>query len=142
MRSSQSQHGSSLIEVLVTLVVISLGLLGLAGLQLYSMQNTNSATQRYVATTLAYDILERMRSNRLQALAGSYDIALGATGSAGSVAGDDLLAWKDSLAVLPAGDGSISVQGREVTILVQWSDAARADPEDPELALMRLRTEL
>ena len=51
------QSGLSLIEVLITVVLVSIGLLGLAGLQLTSVQNSNSSNERFIATTLAQDIL-------------------------------------------------------------------------------------
>lgn len=142
MRIPSRQSGSSLVEVLVTLVIVSIGLLGLAGLQLSSMQSANSASQRFTATTLGYDILERMRANRLQALNGDYDIDVGDLPGGAGVAGADLAAWKDALQALPGGDGSIAVDGRRVTITIEWQDAVRDGSPDPAPAVVRLRTEL
>ena len=56
-------HGFSMIEVLVTLLVLSIGLLGLAAMQVRSIKNTHSAYLRSQATYLAYDMLDRMRAN-------------------------------------------------------------------------------
>lgn len=55
--------GVSMIEVLVTLVILSIGLLGMAGLQLSSIRGTNSSNYRTQASLLANDIMERMRAN-------------------------------------------------------------------------------
>jgi type IV pilus assembly protein PilV len=55
--------GVSMIEVLVTLVILSIGLLGMAGLQLSSIRGTNSSNYRTQASLLANDIIERMRAN-------------------------------------------------------------------------------
>lgn len=55
--------GVSMIEVLVTLVILSIGLLGMAGLQLSSIRGTNSSNYRTQAALLANDIIERMRAN-------------------------------------------------------------------------------
>jgi type IV pilus assembly protein PilV len=61
---SPAQHrGFSLIEVLVALLVLSIGLLGLAALQTTSLQYNTGSYFRTQATFLAYDILDRMRAN-------------------------------------------------------------------------------
>src|SRR4030065_2717121 len=73
-----SMRGFTLLEVLVAIVVMSIGLLGLAGLMASSLKNSHSAYQRTQATWLAYDALDRMRANRQVALAGGYHLALGA----------------------------------------------------------------
>lgn len=57
------QNGFSLLEVLIALVVFSIGLLGLAGLQIQGLKYNHEAYLRSQATLLAYDMLDRMRSN-------------------------------------------------------------------------------
>ncbi|MDQ7072937.1 MAG: type IV pilus modification protein PilV [Gammaproteobacteria bacterium] len=56
--------GFTLVEVLVTVVILSLGLLGLAGLQLSSLRDNTSAEQRGKAAQLVYDMVDRMRTSR------------------------------------------------------------------------------
>lgn len=141
-RPQNFQAGTTLVEVLITVVLVSIGLLGLAGLQIMTVQNTNSSTERFEATTLARDILERMRANRQQALIGTYDVALGEDASAGGVAGDDLEAWKAALGALPGGDGSVEVDGGVVTITINWTDASDDNPDDSREASVLLRTGL
>ncbi len=70
--------GESLIEVLVTVTIISVGLLGIAALQFMSKRSNFDAVERTIATQLADDILERMRANStaLTTYAGSSDIPL------------------------------------------------------------------
>lgn len=58
--SNQKQRGISMIEVLVTIVVISFGLLGIAGLQAKALQHAYSNYQRTLATIQAIDLVERM----------------------------------------------------------------------------------
>lgn len=73
---SADQRGATLIEVLVAMLVLSIGLLGLAGMQMTALKSNQSAYYRSQATVLAYDIIDRMRANRADALNGVYDIAL------------------------------------------------------------------
>lgn len=58
-----AQHGMSLIEVLITVVVLAVGLLGIAALQLMSKKSNFEAVQRTTATLLANGMIERMRNN-------------------------------------------------------------------------------
>ncbi|HYE34440.1 type IV pilus modification protein PilV [Methylocaldum sp.] len=118
------QQGFTMIEVLITMLVIGMGLLGQAKLLTTTLSHNNSAYMRSVATVLAYDVLECMRGNRAAAINGSYNIALGSSPSGGSVVGDDLVYWKTQLSTaLPAGDGSIAVNlGGTVTIVIRWED--------------------
>lgn len=60
----RQQAGLSLLEVLIATVVLSAGLLGLAGLQIASMKTTHNSYQMQQATWLVHDLLERMRSNK------------------------------------------------------------------------------
>ncbi|MCL4721737.1 MAG: type IV pilus modification protein PilV [Gammaproteobacteria bacterium] len=136
------QHGATLVEILITVVLVSIGLLGLAGLQLATVQNTNSAAQRFEATTLAWDILERMRANRQRALNGDYDIAPGEVPAAAGRPGEDLDAWVAALATLPNGQGGVDVDGGVVTIQVLWTDISDDNPADTREALVQMRTEL
>lgn len=58
------ERGISLFEVLITVVVVSIGLLGLAGLQFAGLRAANSAQEHTLATLLAQDIAERVHANR------------------------------------------------------------------------------
>lgn len=122
--SSKAQNGFTLLEVLVTMVVMALGLLGYAGLQVASLKNSASAYQRSQATILAYDMIDRMRANRIQAVAGVYNIAIGATPGGAGIAGADLVDWKALVGnALPGGDAGINVDGSgNALITIQWAD--------------------
>lgn len=118
--------GFSLIEVLVALLILSVGLLGLAGLQGRSLREGNDALRRTQAVQYAEDILDRMRANR--ANAGQYAIVLGApVNGYDGIVETDLTEWKSGLAnSLPGGDGSVALGGNLVTVIVVWLDG---DPE-------------
>lgn len=69
----REQGGFSLLEILVSIVVISLGLLGLAGLQASSLRNNQTAYLRTLASQHAYDMADRMRANLTGVTAGNYN---------------------------------------------------------------------
>ena len=137
---ASSQQGSSLLEVLIATVVLSIGLLGLAGLQTAALKVNQTASARSQAAFLTNDIFDRMRANRDAALGGVYDIngiAAAAIPAAAGVATGDLTAWRDRITgALPEGDGSIcrtnapgavplacSGAGDYLIVSVSWSGA-------------------
>lgn len=69
---STSQRGFSMLEILITLVIIATALLGTAGLQIYAMRMGQSGQFRTQAVFLASDLAERMEANKAAAVAGTY----------------------------------------------------------------------
>lgn len=70
------QHGFSLVEVLVALLVLSIGLLGLAALQTTSLKYNTESYFRTQATYFVYDIVDRMRANSAGVTSGgAYDVS-------------------------------------------------------------------
>lgn len=119
----KTQRGTTLIETLVALVVLSVGLLGIAALQMTSLRNNRGAHFRSQAQVLAYDIADRMRANRNVALANSYVISLTGTPAVTGMALADLVEWKATLATaLPGGQGEITRDGDMFRIRIQWTD--------------------
>ena len=127
------EDGFGLIEVLVAMVVLAIGVLGMTHLQGTALRLSHSAALRSQATSIAYDILDRMRANRQQALSGAYDgQSLSATPPAcaattltqSTIAARDIQAWRTSLAcALPRGTGSIARNGSQFTIATQWEES-------------------
>jgi type IV pilus assembly protein PilV len=122
--SARTQAGFTLLEVLVAILVIAIGLLGMAGLQMQSLRQGQSAYQRSVATQLAYDMSDRMRGNIAGVLANAYNrTGLGTDyGTAvancntttGCVAADlaknDAYEWQQLVqTMLPAGEAIICI---------------------------------
>ena len=144
-------EGFGLIEVLVAILVLSVGLLGLINLQIRGHQYSDSARQRAQATYLAYDILDRMRANKDEVDNGTYDLTLGASLSTPSssdmcnkttvscapdkLAEFDLWEWKQDLSThLPNGDASIRKNNLIATtdiyeITIQWTRRAFSDAD-------------
>jgi type IV pilus assembly protein PilV len=155
-RSRRLQLGMTLVEVLVTLVLISVGMLGAAALQLTTLKNNQESYVRSQAAMLAADILDRMRSNQTGFNAGNYDMANDATGfdqagTAGTVAATDIAAWQASInRLLPGSDadaaGRIVRNGRIVTITIRWrerEEKSTARTYDPAtLPMFQTRSEI
>ena len=132
MRNTMSlrrQCGAGLIEVLVTAFVLAIGLLGLAVLQIKTVQYNHGAYVRSQATILATDIVDRLRINRQVALNGTYNIAYGVTPAASTtLVSKDLAEWKRLLAqILPSGDGAVNCGVNLCSISVRWRERAGAD---------------
>ena len=116
-----NSKGFSLVEIMVALLILSIGLLGVAGLQTAGLRENHNAYLRSQAALDANMIIDCMRANRTAKT--SYIINIGASPTTGTVAGEDLADWKAMLATLPGpGDGSVSIAGTVVTVVVQWSD--------------------
>jgi type IV pilus assembly protein PilV len=133
--SINNQQGLTLVEILVTTVVISVGLLGIAALHLTSLKNSVDSNSRSKAIWFVHNIEDKMRAN--SADASSYVITMGAVATGTSVAAADLIAWKNDLSTLPGGlpngDGEILettlASGNKLyTIKVQWAERDNATP--------------
>lgn len=66
--------GFSLLEVLIAIVVLSIGVLTVAGLQVFALRANQVSYQRSQAAVLAAEIIDRMRANRAAAAAGNYSL--------------------------------------------------------------------
>ncbi len=105
MRQPIAQNGFSLIELLVTVVIFSVGLLGVAGLQIVSKRATFEAMQRTTASEVAYGLLEDMRANGpalesyvLKAQIGQYSMGTAPTNTALTCADATLPCTEDAVA--------------------------------------------
>ena len=123
-------HGFTLLEVLVAILVVAGGLLGLAALMNASLRNNQSANAQTQAVWLAYDMLDRLRADRVNALGAAganYNVTFSsASSSSAAFPKAQVTEWKNLLAAnLPVGDGKVLVTPatREVTVVVQWNDA-------------------
>ncbi|RUR04062.1 type IV pilus modification protein PilV [Legionella sp. km772] len=143
-----NQKGISLLEVLVSVIIIAIGMLGIASMLLVSNQANNSSYMKQQAIQNVYNIFDKIRANSQAAVNGNYNISnIGSTGlptavttpavmcnaaacTPAQLATYDTWTWltKD-LSRLPNGCGSITtapspVAGNTtVTVTVQWDDS-------------------
>ncbi|MDY7561916.1 type IV pilus modification protein PilV [Pseudomonas sp. 10B1] len=122
-RKNHAQAGTTLVEVLISVLVLAIGLLGAAAIQLNALKYTDSSTLSSQASFVAYDMMDRIRANP------DVDYSLAVSGAAPtaniSVAHDQDLADFSANVAAFAGAGSkrsITVVGREVTIAITWLD--------------------
>jgi type IV pilus assembly protein PilV len=128
IRAFSRENGFSLIEVLIALLILAVGLLGMASLMLISMKSNQSAYQRSQANWLAYDIVERIRLNQGQsyvitaATPKPGDPGCKASGcNAANLAQLDIREWRSQLD--DAGvTGTVARNGRAYTVTISWQE--------------------
>jgi type IV pilus assembly protein PilV len=149
----KQQSGLGLIEILITVLVLGIGILGVASTQVVSLQMNSQAQSRSQAVLLAEDILDRIRANSDSSAA--YALAQGnAQGADGgecdtsfvpanaTVAANDIAAWENSLAcLLPEAQRTVVVATNAanlivVTVTIDW------DQNDQSMNPVVIRTEI
>lgn len=143
------QAGFSLIEVMVAALVLSIGLIGLAGLQAVSLRQNQSAFMRSQVSAMVYDLADRMRANVSGATSNFYNPSMaGVTDNCSSTTGcspqqmaqNDLAEWNAHIVTyLPMGQGFVCVDstpidgtdfddpqcdgaGTQISIKIWWDD--------------------
>ncbi len=133
--------GFSMIEVLVTMIVLAFGLLGFALLQTMNVRFVQSSNYRTQATNLAYELLDQMRANRYQYAwytnasftAGSVNRAACSRQTGGVTIAQNVARWQCQV-VQALGEGaSAQVQNNNgrITVGIAWADQ-RWDKDNPD----------
>lgn len=127
-RTSASARGVGLIEVLVAVLVLAIGLLGVAALQATALRNSQSSLERSQSVIHMYSILDAMRANADAARSGAYNMPMACTApGGGTIVANDLRQWVLNLQAQgnlgPTACGSIQCVGAVCTIIVQWDDS-------------------
>ena len=131
------QSGFSLVEVLIALVIMSVGMLGIAGLYVESMQAGRTSIFRHNAVTVASDVADRIRANPSAGVAyegvrGNNNCVLGNVDcDPTQMAANDIDLWKTQAAdMLPSGDVTITyddnVTPPTYQIVISWDEANQA----------------
>ena len=144
----QNHGGFSLIEVLIALVILSVGMLGIAGLYVEGMNAGRTSIFRHHAVTLAGDVADRIRANPTAGNfyagdPGNNNCVLGNVNcDPEEMAANDIDLWKTQADdMLPNGDvtvtyaGGVGVAPSTYTIVVSWDEAGADTPPTYTIAI-------
>jgi len=130
LKLSRNQQGVTLVESMIALLVISIGLLGIASLQLTAMNQNSSSLNHSQAVWYAYNMSDRIRANITQF--DSYDGIVTSTGyaqdctsgpcSTAQMVTADAADWAAMVANLPGGLGQITSNADGLLVTVMWDD--------------------
>lgn len=144
----KSSGGFTLIEILIAVLVLSVGVLGLISMESLALRSNQTAYHRSQATILAYDLADRIRANRGE-LSSTYETSFPEGAAPSSVAScsgvstacdsvalaqDDLYQWYQKVEkVLPSVSLSVTSLSPNVTIELQWDGdrSGTIDEKDP-----------
>lgn len=141
--SPAAQSGAGLIEVLIAVLIMGIGLLGVAAMQATALRNNQSALERTQATIQTYSVLDAMRANRQRALAGDYNMTRTCTvpATGGTLAQKDIHAWfTDMQNTHSMGSGacaSIAQNGNQFVVTVDWDDSRASDNSETATAALQ-----
>lgn len=141
------QTGVGLIEVLIAVLVLSIGFLGIAALQAKSLSTNNSSMSRTQAVIESYSILDAMRADRTNALAGAYNQTVTANNCpapGGGLVSDQLSSWctelgNNGLGATANTTGNVTCLATgDCTITIQFDDSrAGAGGADKQKVITR-----
>lgn len=125
--AGRRQNGVSLLEVMIAVLVLAVGVLGAASLQLNAIRYSASAGHSTQAALTARDMLDRMRANP-SALAsyGAAAVAGACAMSSGgaSIAAQDMADFAEAVTCeLPSATANIAIAGDRATVSISWSEA-------------------
>ena len=133
--NKKQNAGFTLLEVLIALLILSVGLLGLASLQTRGLATGHNAYLRGQAVLLTQDMAERIRANSATSgneyvvsydkTSNGSDTCIITSCNSGEMATFDIDQWLKSLQdTLPDGEGLITKDGLNYQITVRWDDTA------------------
>ena len=133
INGSKKQSGFSMIEILVSILILAIGLLGVASLQTLSVKSSTNSNLRGMALYLANNMADRMRSNPAGANSGHYDSMEGKASyncssacNPAEIASNDKNEWDDLVTNgLPDGEADLSRAGEVYTLTLSWTDRVK-----------------
>lgn len=150
----KKQSGLGLIEILITVLILGIGILGVASTQVVSLQMNSQSQSRSQAVLLAEDLLDRIRANseNFNAYALTQGNAQGADGgdcdtsfvpANATVAANDIAAWENSLAcLLPEAQRTVTASMNAATNLISVTVTIDWDQNDQAMNPVVLSTEI
>ena len=140
------QRGASLLEVLIAVLILAIGMLGVAAMQSMSLRNSLSALERSQATVQTYAIMDAMRANIADARNNQYNLALAAAPCAAPAAGGtlatrDLNNWINSLQATlgPSACGAVACAANVCEITIRWNDERGTGGNNAQQLITRSR---
>lgn len=131
-RINKKQKGYTLFEVMVAVVILSMGMMALGSIMVRSLRYSKESANRFVATQQLYEIADRMRANHKGVSAGNYDDKSGMTPvdscrenscTYSELAEYDVYEWNlKNSRVLPLGEGEIEKDGDSFIVTVTWQE--------------------
>jgi type IV pilus assembly protein PilV len=141
-----TQRGVTLVEAMIALLVISVGLLGIASLQLTAVNQNTSSLHNSQAVWYAYNMSDRIRANISEF--DTYDgkdtstsdpqDCMGSSCTPGEMVDSDMADWKTMVGNLPGGRGIVGSNADGLLISVMWDDngtgatGTGCDPDDAD----------
>ncbi|WP_131780978.1 type IV pilus modification protein PilV [Legionella gresilensis] len=130
IKKKSKQYGFSLLEVLISLIILAVGLLGVAALQTRAVRDNHSALLRSTAINQINNMIDRMQSNYAGVNVGAYNnvsgigtLATCTTCSSAQIAQRDIHQWNTTNAqLLPSGQGTVTRNGQRFTITLFWDN--------------------
>jgi len=129
------QRGFTLIEAMVALIVLSVGLLGIAAMYVETLRANRTSLYRTQAVALASDIADRMRANRAPANAYACGSPCDPSAGGNAIADADLAQWMTTIAArLPGGSADVAFTApgantpAAYVVTISWTEVGQEDP--------------
>lgn len=142
------EKGYTLFEVMVAIVVLSMGMMALGSVMVRSLRYSKESANRFVATQQLYEMADRMRANHKGVSAGNYDNKSGIATvdscrtrscSYTELAEFDVAEWNSKNSrVLPLGEGEIIKDGDSFVLVVSWQER-NINTSEAETSEVRMR---
>jgi type IV pilus assembly protein PilV len=125
MKQHSLVQGFTLLEVMITVLILGIGLLGIAALQNASIKSNQSAFDRTQAVIFMDSMQEVMRANRPQARLGAFNKTCSGTVPSGGIAGTELTIWHNQLRQKLGNTacGEVSCNANICEVRIQWDDS-------------------
>jgi type IV pilus assembly protein PilV len=121
----KQQAGFGLIEVLIALLIVSVGLLGIAALQIVALKNVGSSMERSQAVIQTYSYMDLLRANKALATGSGLDLPLTCNATALGASKVEQRKWINAIhdTLGPDSCGKVTCLSNQCSITIQWDDS-------------------